>query len=78
MPRSVAGITASSSQQALLQTIYNLPLSLDKVSLWGAFSIGRTVCLYQKLVRVDGFWSGQRVNDTQLILPPTSHPESIN
>lgn len=54
MPRSVAGITASSSQQVLLQTIYNLSLSPDKVSLWGAFSICRTACLYQTLVHVDG------------------------
>lgn len=35
------GITETSDPQVFLQTIRNLPLSLDKVPSWGAFSVFR-------------------------------------
>lgn len=41
MPWSDAGITETSDPQVFLQTICNLPLSLDKVPTWGAFSVFR-------------------------------------
>lgn len=69
-------MTATSDPQVFLQTISNLPLSLDKVYLWRGLSacLGQYVFIRRSYLLM-GIWSA---NASQLILPPTSHPESIN
>lgn len=66
----------AASKRSCKQSIICLCLWIK--CLCGGLSAYVGQCVFIRSVCVDGFWSGQHVTDTQLILPPTSHPESIN
>lgn len=69
----------AASESSSKQSIICLCLWINCLCGGGALSSYVGQCVFiRSLYVLMGILSGQRVTDTQLILPPTSHPGSIN